>query len=199
MKPRESPDFRESLKKLDRVVRFLENMNEAPQWYESETLKIGSWIQFDTRLSYSAEGLAFFMWTPGLRDRRLGESFLPDIMLLLHGSSEHALEYRRSVGQAGDSLGGGDRRGASTAHGFFKIMQVELSRLDPSTSGIDRSRSAGEDLKRMLHYLCVDYPQDGQGNMIGYARVTSVEDLGPGPEGQETVLVLASPLYVEEV
>jgi hypothetical protein len=192
--------YRDALKKIDRVLAHLDHSDRPPVWYEDPQAKPGRWVQFEASLAFGYGTSIFLMWT--ITDESTAaprDPTVPRTILILHGSVEHTLQYRESAERLRESIS--SQRSGSRASLLFDNLTLFLAKPIPATSDdwVRANRDAwvaksALELSKRDHSLL----KEGFGDMAGFARVSLSERIADD-QGVEYRIIIASPLYVEQV
>ena len=82
---RDAPSLKSIMRRVDQVIKSVENSDNPALWWEEHDVQIGDWIQFDTRQSYVNTSSLFLSWS----SISTGRDSPSDSILLLHGSARH--------------------------------------------------------------------------------------------------------------
>ena len=177
--------LREVLKRIDRVLKHLDNSEDPPLWFEDQKADVGDWVQFEGRFAYAALQGAVLAW----QFDQHSETADRGVSLLLHGSAKHM------VGKSGRDL---DELAPAPSR-WHRVRRLLPRLLEEISDGsfTATERSAGLDVLLMeAKYVLRQAAQYSDGaKMAGFARVTHVHKR----TGQqiEHVDIYASPLYIE--
>lgn len=206
------------MRKVEQVVAHIENSDNPALWWSSDEVRVGRWIQIDSRLSFAITEHLFLAWCSGAEDEAYisdssEPSNLSDPVLILHGSAHHVvgsteLRERQAWARRIGGLGGGSEPS------FPRYIEGEL---EPFLSRSKRrKRLLAELVRRNFRFRRTDHLGQIYGyllylaerfefdNLSGFARVTGVYNIDIMSWEDERKLlrrrlVLASPLYVERI
>lgn len=170
------------------------------QWYESDDLQVGDWVQFESRMNFavlddralsikprgrSPRGPLLF-WEP----QGLVKNGGAETILLLHGSPDGLVGGTTNVGQPDlvEEILGSD----SAAPWVIRTLrQLRHSDEPLSLNDVDGQNLLGW----VVQMLDQEYPAFTASWLAGYARVTGLPDYSY----TGSRFILATPLYVERV
>lgn len=189
-----------SIPHLDEVLKELDTRRRGVQWYGSEDVRAGDWMQFEALLTYAVVGedqdldagdRPLLFWEPVPPPEEFGRQLPPPGStgphLLLHASPD-GLVGRLSPGDEQDNLSEPDGIVRALRH----LRHADDSGNAEALAGADWIYGIGE----IVRYLDFHFPSFMASWLAGYARVTGII---PARDELRADYILASPLYVERV
>jgi len=176
---------------LQTVINELDNRIKAVQWYESNDLQVGDWVQFESVMNLAIvdihgrqrDSLLLF-WEP-----RVGRGTdASAATLMLHGSVDGLLEGAPKLADpAVNSM--------SAPQALVQALAQLRNSDDPLNQVQMNIRNWDHALTVIVDRLDLKYPRFMASWLAGYARITGILADGNGT----TTYILATPLYVERV
>lgn len=195
------PDLQMVIDELDKRVRGV-------QWYESDDLQVGDWVQFESRMNFAVldvralpDDNPLLFWEP----RGLDKDGRADAVLLLHGSPDGLVGGPPNLGPSDRTLQKSGSAAGMIIGTFRRLRQSDEPLMDDAYWPVL--------LGGLVDMLDQEYPAFTASWLAGYARITGLIDsyrgspdrAGPPRRGRRARpgrgprFILATPLYVERV
>ena len=193
--------LREVLKRVDKVIKHLDNSDQPPVWYEDVGQRPGYWVQFEAHMAYLRDREMFMMWSSPI--------VTGGIALVLHGSARHLLD---------DELREAGNRYDIVRHSDWPIFENSFRRFverfadsDGSSEMVShravrrwwRPKAKSQEMssdrwfdEKVKRDLVRSWYRFDSSIVTGFARVTYV---GPKSDTDGIQVLAATPLYVERL